>query len=133
MKTNKKFVAEIAPEGEGFAVRVWIDGLITVNFVATSMDVALQTTEAAARDARENDGLTVLESKVLAALKQQAQDCSGGDFAIVEEVSVRGLSRKGLGGVLGSLVAKGRIEVYPTMIVNRGTPDASRVTQVLIS
>jgi len=38
-----------------------------------------------------NTSLTALETKVLAALQANAQDVSGGDFAIMEELNVRHL------------------------------------------
>jgi hypothetical protein len=129
-KMAKTFEVRIKESGKGFSVMVVIDGLVSVNFVATTMNVALQMAESAARDARVNAGLTELEVKVMEALAQEANDCSGGDFAIVENINIPGLSRKGLGGVLGSLSAKGQIEVAATMVVNAGTRYASRVTQV---
>lgn len=71
--------------------------------------------------------LTELETKVLAILKQNADDISGGDFAIMEEVDVRSLSlnRQQLGGVVSSLDQKKVIRIDVTYVNNR-----QRVTRV---
>jgi hypothetical protein len=70
--------------------------------------------------------LTTLETTVLAALKQNAQDCSGGDFACLEEVDVEGLTRKALGGVVTSLQNKGAIYVDVTYV--NGDEKVTQVT-----
>jgi hypothetical protein len=81
--------------------------------------------------------LTALEAQVLDALKQGALDCSGGSFACLEEVNVKGLGRKALGGVVTSLQEKGVIDVSVTKINQRMTrwgkwTGGTKVTQVTI-
>jgi hypothetical protein len=63
-----------------------------------------------------NTTLTQFETKVLAALKQNADDCSGGDFAIMEGFKVPGLNQQQLGGVVTSLTEKKLIAVDVTYV-----------------
>lgn len=60
--------------------------------------------------------LTQLEQTVLEALRENAADCSGGTFACLEEVHVKGLGRQALGGVITSLETKGVIRVDVTYV-----------------
>ena len=65
--------------------------------------------------------LTELEARILPILRQQAEDCSGGDFGIVEQVAVsRICSRRALGAILTSLQAKGILTVWPPTETNGG-------------
>lgn len=68
--------------------------------------------------------LTALEQRVLDLLTQDAAG-NGGDFGIVEDITVPGINRKALGGVLTSLQAKDIITVHEAILVNGDT----RVTQ----
>lgn len=62
--------------------------------------------------------LTTLEQKVLTAMKQNAESCSGGDFGIMEELRVKGLTRQQLGGLITSLQTKGQVQVWEPTLVN---------------
>jgi hypothetical protein len=64
--------------------------------------------------------LTELETKVYAAMKQNADDIAGGDFGMLDEMDVRslGISRQALGGVVTSLQTKGYVNVYAPERVN---------------
>ena len=53
--------------------------------------------------------INILEKKVLEAVKQNAEDCSGGDFAIAGDVKVEGLSVSQIKGYLSSLHKKNLI------------------------
>jgi hypothetical protein len=68
--------------------------------------------------------ITELEGRVLDALNK-SNDGNGGDFGIIEDITVDGLSRQALGGVLTSLQAKNIITVHEAILVNGDT----RVTQ----
>lgn len=72
--------------------------------------------------------LTEREMEVLVAMHANAEAVAGGDFGIVEELSIEGMSRKRLGGYLSILGQKNMITVYPTERVN-GT---DKVTQFII-
>lgn len=83
--------------------------------------------------------LTTLEQVVLDALKRNADDCSGGDFAIAEEVNMRGslatrigyrMSRQQFGALLTCLQAKGLVRVDVTYINGNYRSKGTRVTQV---
>jgi len=78
--------------------------------------------------------LTALEQQVLGALKQQADDCSGGDFAILGQMrpyyAAMHLTGQQFGGVLTSLQEKGVIEVHEPTEVNGGTRYAEQLTQI---
>jgi len=79
--------------------------------------------------------LTPLETTVLEACWQAALDSTGGDFACLDEVSVKGLGRKALGGVITSLQEKGVIFVDETFINQQmkkwgGWTRGTRVVQV---
>lgn len=75
--------------------------------------------------------LTDLERRVLRLLREQAEDCSGGDFALLEQVQVPGLSRQALGGVLTSLSKKDLITVNEPVETNGGPREGGeRWTQV---
>jgi hypothetical protein len=120
-------------ETTGFTAFVAIDGLTVINYLAPTLESAVNAVAATLRDElpKAPAGLTELEARVLAALRQQAHECSGGDFAIVEELKVsRWCSRQALGGVLTSLQAKGIIVVNEPLITNEGTRYAAKVTQV---
>lgn len=71
--------------------------------------------------------LTDLERRVLRILREQAEDCSGGDFGIIEEVKVPGITRQALGGVLTSLQAKDILHVWEPTFVN-GTTKVTQFT-----
>ena len=71
--------------------------------------------------------LTTLEQTVLDALKQNAEDCSGGDFAIVEELKApKGMTRQAMGGVITNLVTKRIIRVDVTYV--NGNEKVTQVT-----
>ncbi len=57
--------------------------------------------------------MTVLEQKVFDALKQNAEDCSGGDFACAEEVDTKslGITKQQFGALLTTLQEKRLIGV----------------------
>ena len=71
--------------------------------------------------------LTPLEQLVFDALKQNADDVSGGDFAMAEEVNTKnlGITRQQFGALLTTLQTKGVINVDITYVNNQ-----ERVTQV---
>lgn len=80
--------------------------------------------------------LTALETKVFDALKQNAEDESGGDFAITERVNYKalGLSATQFGALLTTLQTKSWIYVSVTYVNGsfpgeRG-PRGTKVTQV---
>lgn len=60
--------------------------------------------------------LTTLEQTVLDACWTAALNSTGGDFACLDEVSVKGLGRKALGGVITSLGDKQVIGVDVTFV-----------------
>lgn len=77
-----------------------------------------------------NQNLNEMEAKVLQAMRAQADDCSGGDFGIMEELHVPRLSRNALGGYVTVLQEKGLVAVHEPVYINgsyrsRGT----KVTQ----
>jgi len=77
--------------------------------------------------------LTALERKALNALLKSAYDCSGGDFALVEETKWDG-DRKQLGGLLTSLQQKRAIIVNEPVETNGGPKEGGeRWTQVEIA
>lgn len=72
-----------------------------------------------------NSNLTTLELDVLQACWDAALAATGGDFACLDEVSVKGLGRKALGGAVTSLGEKKAISVDITY-VNQGWVACSR-------
>jgi len=72
--------------------------------------------------------LTPLEQQVFDAIEANAFACSGGDFACLEEVRIKGLNRQQLGGVVTSLETKGVISVDITY-VNEGVTSTGRRTK----
>ena len=73
--------------------------------------------------------LTALETSVLAALRANASDLPGGDFALLEELDAKplGITRYALGGVVTSLENKKVISVDITYV---NGDRRNRVTQV---
>ena len=76
--------------------------------------------------------LTTLEQKVYDALKQNAQDCSGGDFACAEEVDTKALklTKQQFGALLTTLQGKGVISVDITYVNGGFGSKGTKVTQV---
>ena len=64
--------------------------------------------------------LTALETKVLAALRKNADEVAGGDFGLLGEVRVAGMTRQAFGGVLTSLQEKGYVRVHDAVETNGG-------------
>jgi hypothetical protein len=77
--------------------------------------------------------LNAAEITVLKALVQGAEDCSGGDFAIMSEVKVPGMTRSALGGHVTALEQKGAISVHETFVNGSYKSKGTRVVQVLIT
>jgi hypothetical protein len=77
--------------------------------------------------------LNAAEITVLKALIQNAEDCSGGDFAIMAEVKVAGMTRNALGGHITTLEQKGAISVHETFVNATFRSKGERVMQVLIT
>ena len=115
--------------------RVWLQAIVDggQEWVANSqgrLPVASPDAQLAARGTRTKKNaatvtLTPLEQQVLDALHDNAQACSGGDFACLEDVNIDGLSRQALGGVVTSLENKRVISVDITYVNDR-----EKVTQV---
>jgi hypothetical protein len=78
--------------------------------------------------------LTALEQKVYEALLQNAQDCSGGDFACAEEVDTKSLrlTKQQFGALLTTLQEKRVISVDITYINGSYRSKGTKVTQVTI-
>lgn len=78
--------------------------------------------------------LTALEQKVYDALKQNAMDATGGDFACAEEISTKdlGISKQQFGALLTTLETKGVISVDICYINDnlRRNSKGTKVTQV---
>lgn len=74
--------------------------------------------------------MTELERKVLDACWQSALNSTGGDFASLNEVSVPGVGRKALGGVITSLENKKIISVDVTYINGSYRSKGTKVVQI---
>lgn len=74
--------------------------------------------------------LTDLEAKVLDACWNSALDSTGGDFACLDEVSVPGVGRKALGGVVTSLENKRVIAVDVTYVNGSYRSKGTKVVQI---
>lgn len=58
--------------------------------------------------------LNALEKQVLIAMAEAAIDSTAGDFGCTDEVKVKGLGQKQLGGYMSDLQKKGLLNLCPT-------------------
>lgn len=62
--------------------------------------------------------LTALEAKVFMAMIENAKHEAGGDFGIIETLTVDGMNRQTLGGYITALSSKGLVDVEEPYRVN---------------
>jgi hypothetical protein len=65
---------------------------------------------------RNGETMNAKETEVLKAMADAAVDSTGGDFGCTDEVQVKGLTAKQLGGYMTDLEKKGLVQLCPTTV-----------------